>query len=383
MHLNNQAGSTIVFITRYFYPFIGGLEKKTLNLASALVKRGIMVEIITSRFDAAWPAQDKIHNVPVCRLFSPRLKIIGGIIFLLLLCHYLIKSRSRIQIIHAFQVGYSSATAIIIGKLLSKPTILNISSSGIGGDVKRYRKTPWGRLFLRCCCLASRIVILNQEMYDELKSLAYPKKAIVKIPNGVDLNIYNITNKRHYWREKIGVQNEKLILYTGRLAPEKGVDVLVSAYAAIERSLPTKLYILGSGPETTRLKKFIKSCCIEARVVLLPAVDDVTGYLHSADIFVMPSFFEGLSNSILEAMACGIPVIATRVSGNRDLVTDGLNGLLVEPGNPAELKQALLYLIKNPDKGRELSTNAQKFVKKHYDLCRIVEKYISLYQELC
>ena len=303
-------------------------------------------------------------------------------IFLVLLCLYLVKNRSRIHIIHAFQVGYSSAAAIVIGTLLSKPTILNISSSGPGGDVNRHRKTPWGRLFLRCCRLASRIVILNQEMYAELKSIGYPENDTVKIPNGVDLTTYRVNDKRHYWREKIGVQNEKLILYTGRLSAEKGVDVLIAAYAALDRSLPTKLYILGDGPETARLKQLITHYHLEDRVMMQPAVDDVTGYLFSADIFVMPSHFEGLSNSVLEAMACGIPVIATRVTGNKELVTDGINGLLVEPYNAAQLTEALSYLIKNPDKGSELGRHAQELVKEHYNLYRIAEKYLTLYQDL-
>jgi len=382
MSLNNADNSKIVFIIRYFHPFIGGLEKKTLNLASALVERGIAVEIITSRFSAAWPARDNIKNVPVCRLFSPRIKILGGMIFLVLLCWYLVKNRFRIHIIQAFQVGYSSAAAIMIGTLLSKPTILNISSSGTGGDVNRHRKTPWGWLFLRCCRLASRIVILNKEMYAELKGFAYPGKAIVKIPNGVDLTTYRVNDKRHCWREKIGVQNEKLILYTGRLSAEKGVDVLIAAYAALDRSLPTKLYILGDGPETARLKQLIKHYHLEDRVMMRPAVDDVTGYLFSADIFVMPSHFEGLSNSVLEAMACGIPVIATRVTGNKELITDGINGLLVEPRNSAQLTEALLHLIKNPDKGSELGRRAHELVKEHYDLYNVAEKYLTLYQDL-
>ncbi len=382
MRLTNQNSSKIVFIIRYFHPFIGGLEKKTLNLAAALVERGIAVEIITSRFSAAWPARDNIKNVPVCRLFSPRIKILGGMIFLVLLCWHLVKNRFRIHIIQAFQVGYSSAAAIVTGTLLSKPTILNISSSGTGGDVNRHRKTPWGWLFLRCCRLASRIVILNQGMYAELKGIGYPEKTIVKIPNGVDLTTYRVTEKRHYWRETIGVQNEKLILYTGRLSAEKGVDVLIAAYAALDKSLPSKLYILGDGPETARLRQLITYYRQEDRVMMQPAVDDVTPYLYSADIFVMPSYFEGLSNSVLEAMACGIPVIATRVTGNKELITDGITGLLVEPHNKAQLTEAISYLIKNPDEGSELGRKVQELVKEHYDLYLVAERYITLYQDL-
>jgi glycosyltransferase involved in cell wall biosynthesis len=139
---------------------------------------------------------------------------------------------------------------------------------------------------------------------------------------------------------------------------------------------------LGDGPETAHLKQLIRHYGLEGRVLMQPAVNDVTAYLFSADIFVMPSHFEGLSNSVLEAMACGIPVIVTRVTGNKELVKDGFNGLLVEPRNTEQLTEVLAYLIKNPDKGAALGRHARESVEANYDLSVIAERYITLYQNL-
>ena len=372
----------ILFVIRYFHPFIGGLEKKTLNLASALTERNERIEIITSRFYSAWPARDLVKNVPVYRLPSPRIKILGALVFLASLCWYLYKQRARIKIIHTFQIGYSSAAAILMGKLLSKPTILSLSGGGIDGDIMRHKRSPWGQVFLFFCRFTSRIVILNSTMYQELESISYAGTAIVKIPNGVDLTQYREADNRQFWKTKIGAGTEKVILYTGRLAPEKGVTFLLSAFALLRISQPVKLYILGTGPQLPALKKFLEQQQLQNIVSILPPMDDILPFLHAADIFVMPSRSEGLSNAVLEAMACGLPVIATRVEGNIDLVEDGINGLLITSGDESQLVHALTLLLTSPEKAAALGHKARQTVCSNYDLQGIVGKYSALYKSL-
>jgi glycosyltransferase involved in cell wall biosynthesis len=385
MHMTSdtQKSRAIVFVIRYFYPFIGGLEKKTLNLASSLIERGERIEIITSRFYTAWPERELLKNVPVYRLPAPRIKVLGAVVFLAALCWYLFNHRARISIIHSFQAGYSSAVAIFMGKLLSKPTVLNLACSGGGGDICRNRRTPWGIAFLVLCRLASRIVVLNKNMHQELQAIHYNEQRIVWIPNGVDTAVYHGAEDRQTLRTLMGIDSEKIILYTGRLAaPQKMLEVLIVAYAKLSVSVPTRLYIVGDGPEKARLQRIIKQYSLENSIRLIPAVEEVLTFLQSADVFVMPSLFEGLSNAILEAMACGLPVIATRVAGNTDLIEDGVNGVLVEPNNAAELAAALSHLIKNPERAREIGCRAQALIKERYNLDLIAEKYIALYKSL-
>lgn len=367
---------------RYFHPFVGGLEKKTLNLASALLKKGVHVEIITSRFSKKWPAREVIKGVPVCRLPSPRIKIVGALIYLLSLCFHIFKVRSQIEIIQAFQVGYSSAMAVFMGKILSKPTILNLSSSGKGGDVKRHKITPWGIVFLFFCRSASRIVVLNQEMQRELKTISYDTDSMVPITNGVDLNAFmNITDRKAL-RKKLGLDDEKIILYTGRLSREKGLDFLIHAYKKLPQTVPAKLFILGDGPEMPKLQKLIKHYHLGSQIKILSPVEEVQHFLRISDIFVMPSQFEGISNSILEAMACGLPVIANRVAGNTELIEDGITGLLIKLSDEDDLVRAFSYLLANPGKASELGQRAQEMVQKNYDLKKMVDKYIQLYAQL-
>jgi glycosyltransferase involved in cell wall biosynthesis len=382
MNTADEKSLKIIFVIRYFYPFIGGLEKKALNLAAALVQRGVRVEIVTSRFFNKWPQKETIQGIPIYRLPSPRIKIAGAFIYLFSLCSYIFNNRKNICIIHAFQVGYSSALAVFMGRLFNKPTILNLAGSGGGGDICRHRSTPWGRVFLFFCCRALRIVIVNQEMYRELKTVAYDVRSIVRIPNGVDLKTFKPAENRDLVREKMGMQGKTLILYTGRLSREKGLDFLIRVFSKLAPEEPAILYIIGDGPERSRLQNQVRNATLENAVHIRKAVNDVVPFLQAADIFIMPSWHEGLSNSILEAMACGLPVIATRVEGNAELIEHGVNGLLVAPGNDAQLVTACLSLISDSAQARALGQNAQKTVHGKYTMEQVVEQYITLYTSI-
>lgn len=372
----------IIFVIRYFHPFIGGLEKNTLNLAASLMQKGIDVKIITSKFSRSWPRRETVKGVPVCRLTSPRIKGAGAFLFLFFLFCHLIKHRSQYNTIHAFQIGYTAAFSMVMGKILGKKTVLTLASSGSGGDISRHKKTLLGRLYIVLCRLATRIVILNKTMCDELKSISYNEHASAFIPNGVNLRKYSRGEPNITLQKKMGLTDEKVIMYTGRLAPEKGLYFLIRAYTKLHTAIPTKLFILGDGKELLGLRKTIKLYNAGDRIKLLPAVDEVSDFLQIADIFVMPSQFEGLSNAILEAMACGLPVIATRVVGNIDIIQDGINGILIEPNDEQSLINAITLLLTNPDKARALGLNAQMMVQQEYSLDKTVGKYVLLYEGL-
>jgi glycosyltransferase involved in cell wall biosynthesis len=381
MPRNNQ-NNKILLVIRYFYPFIGGTEKQALALASALTKKGKSIEIITSRFSRRWPAKEVIEGVEVIRLSSPRIKFFGALLFLVSLCGYLYKNRGRYEIIHTFQIGYTSAIATLMGKILGKTVVIKLASSGYGGDVNRHKRTPWGRLFLCLCRLSACFIVLNRQMEAELIEAKFVPGEIVHIPNGVDLTVFDKADTLKLPKKKMGTNKEKIILYTGRLSTEKGVDFLIKAYARLNPAISTRLYILGEGPEHTKLQGLIERYHVAERVKMIPEVNEVAAYLSNSDIFVMPSRFEGLSNSLLEAMACGLPVIATNVRGNAELIEDGVDGLLVENDNVDSLVEALSLLLSVPGKGREFGQRGRKKVENIYDMGKIAERYIQLYRNL-
>jgi len=376
-----RAPLPVVFIARYYYPCIGGIEKQVPSQAAALRDSGIRVAVVTGGFSPGFPRVERTRGFPVYRLPSPRIKMIGALVFLMHLAGFLYRRRSRYGALHVFQVGYSSALACVMGRLFGIPVFLHLAGSGRSGDMYRHLKTPWGWLFLAMCRLASHIVVLNTEMLQELKLLAYPRRRTTFIPNGVDAAHYRPAHDRAAVRKALGLPGHlRVVLYTGRLSAEKGVAVLLRAFARACPGADTRLCIVGSGREHARLRMLAKKLSIEHRVCFVPACSDVRPYYQCADVFVMPSFNEGMSNSILEAMACALPVIATGVSGTNSMVRDGHTGLLVPPRDPEALAGALQRLLNDPAERSAMATAGRCRVEDAYSESSVVRGYRQLYE---
>ena len=376
---NNLLG--VVFVSRYFFPFVGGLEKRVHSVARALTMRGIQVTIITSRLSPDFPPEQTLDGVNIHRLACPPIKILGACVFIAQLLRFLFKRRARYQALHAFQVGHSSAAAVVMGRLLRKTVFLHLSGGGSGGDVGRHLKTPWGLVYLALCRFASTIVVLNAQMQRDLKVLLYPCSRTVCIPNGVDTAFYQPHQNRTQLRHSMSIPEKTILLYTGRLSAEKGVASLVHACALLRNPTASTLYIIGNGPEQQHLEHLIQELRLSSMITLLPACNDIRTYYQCADIFVMPSFHEGISNSVLEAMACALPVVATGVCGNTDLVRHRHNGLLVPPDDPPALADAIDELSKNPDTARKMGRYAQNIAQTDYSFNEMIQRYCALYAE--
>ena len=372
----------ILFTIRYFYPFIGGTEKQALALASSLVKRGVNVKIITSRFERKWPKHEIMDEVEVVRLFSPRIKILGALLFLFCLAGYLIKNRKNFSLIHTFQIGYTSSLSIVLAILLRKPSVIKLPSSGWGGDIQRARKTICGKIFLFVAKRATRINTLSTTMEQELKKEAVEPSRLCSIINGVDLLRYNEIKEKGQLRKILGLSNKKTIIYTGRLSVEKGVDFLIHSYSKVREEIACQLIIIANGPERENVVQLLDHCNVSESVLLIEEVDDIASYLNVSDVFVLPSRFEGLSNSLLEAMACGLPVISTRVGGSIDIIKNGINGLLIDVDNEEQLTQAISKVLNDPLQGIEMGRNARKTIEESYDLNKITDRYLELYKKL-
>lgn len=372
----------ILFTIRYFYPFVGGTEKQALALASQLVKKGVNVKIVTSRFERRWPKYERIDNVEVVRLFSPRIKVLGALLFIFCLAHYLIKNRKDFSFIHTFQIGYASSVSILFSILLRKPSVIKLASSGWGGDVQRARKTLLGKIFLFVAKKATKIITLNSTIERELIEEKITPSKICLVHNGVDLARFKEIEGKSRLREELGIPDKKTIIYTGRLSPEKGVDFLIRSFSKLDKKIGCQLLIIADGPERHDTVRLIDHYQLLRSVTLIDEVDDVASYLNAADLFVLPSRFEGLSNSFLEAMACGLPVISTRVGGSIDIIEDGINGLLVEVDNADQLTQAVERVFNDSLLAIRLGKNARKTVEVHYDLNKIADTYLELYKKL-
>ena len=376
-------GKTIYFVTKYFYPVIGGMEKQALTVAAALVKKGWRVQIITSRVNRSWPAQEEIDNVAIIRLPSLRLKYVGAAIFLISLLVYLYKKKSSFDVIYLFQIGYTSFVSILAAKALKKISVLKLACSGPGGDIQSNRRSLLGRLFLAGCKKADAAIALNEEVRQECISIGYPAKNLFDIPNGVDTSVYFPSKSRECVKHSLGMPDKKIVLYTGRiLFVQKRLDWLVHAISKMEDPPCFTLYIIGEGPDSDVLQCLCGQLCMNDKVRILSNVDTIAPFLQAADVFILPSEYEGISNSVLEAMASGLAVVATDIPGNRELLDDGVTGVLIPCGDDERLIAAVRSLIGDGEKAAQLGRQARAKVCRKYSLDIITQKYSDLYARL-
>jgi glycosyltransferase involved in cell wall biosynthesis len=215
--------------------------------------------------------------------------------------------------------------------------------------------------------------------------MGFPESRIVCIPNGVSTQ----TGSKATYGQVINV------VTAGRLSREKGVDVLLKAWAEVmEQNKDLRLLILGDGPLWRELVNLSKSLEITNSVVFTGIIRDISEYLVKADLFILPSRAEGMSNALLEAMGYGVPCIATSVGGNGELLNpkgkevplggyvSGENGLLVRPDDARGLSEAILYLVRNRETREQVGRKGRAMIEENYSIELIADRYIALYQHL-
>jgi glycosyltransferase involved in cell wall biosynthesis len=251
--------------------------------------------------------------------------------------------------------------------------------AGVGGVVhtrhgQRHRATPRQNLLFRLAgrC-ADRVVCVSEDSRRLCRQEGIAPGAISTIWNGIDRNRFRLT----------GPTSGGPALFVGRLSPEKDIPTLLRATAVVVANQPSfRLQIAGSGRCIGELATLAGSLGLDDHVEFLGDVADVPGLLGRASLFVLPSVTEGLPITVLEAMACGLPVVATRVGGTPEAVAEGQSGLLVEPGEPEQLARALLKVWSDVELAKQMGIAGHRRVEEHFDVRTMVSKYESLYQDV-
>lgn len=176
--------------------------------------------------------------------------------------------------------------------------------------------------------------------------------------------------------------DEPVVMWVGRLDPVKGLNELVGAFARVVDEMPAHLVLIGDGPYRGEVERAVMQHGLEDCVHLLGRQSNVAGFLRRCAVFAFPSYTEGMPNALLEAMAVGMPVVATDVAGCRDVVTDGETGLLVPARDVDALAAGLIRLLDDRALAERLGAAAREHCLKHFTLDRCVERYVDLYREV-
>jgi len=360
-----------------FYPLLGGAEVQAQRLATALLEKGVDVFVLTRRLKGI-PAYEVVDEIPVHReIHTVPLPLLWGVCFMVSVFIFLYKRRKEYTIIHCHILQeFQTVVALLFKGMFNKKVIVKMSSSGETSDIKLLQRSLKGKLFFRWIKKVDAIISVCKQSSRELLNGGFPEESIVEIPNGVDVHTF----VQHPSRS---AREGATITFVGRLDRYKGVDFLLEAFKRVlSRNSNPRLIIVGTGPDETLLKKSAVKLNVHKRIQFRGRQEDVLSVLSDTDIFVLPTLSEGMSNVLLEAMACGLPIVATSVGGNCDLISDMHNGILVPPGDPHALSEALIEILHNTTLAQQLGDEARKTVEDHYSLESIADSYLQLYKRL-
>jgi glycosyltransferase involved in cell wall biosynthesis len=258
-------------------------------------------------------------------------------------------------------------------------------SASFGGELAHLRR--FGKLTVLATCTLLRwvnavVVVLSTRSIAYLAAYGFSSLPVVLLPNGVDIARF-APHAPSPGAAAAQADGAGCVVCVARLVPVKGIDVLLRAWRLVYECAPwPRLILVGGGPLQPLLERLTVDLELQACVEFAGEQPDALPYLRRATIAVLSSHGEGLSNALLEAMACGIPCVATRVSGSEDVIQHGVTGLLVEPGDARALADALLTLLCDPALALRYGGEARLTIEHHYSHEHITDRYVNLYHSI-
>ncbi len=375
----------VTMVCHRYYPFPGGgADRLAQRIAEPLAAQGWYMTVLTTHPKGTRGRED-VNGVRVRRLGTSQVPKVQGTLFLLQVLYHLLMAPRR-QVIHLNQMYREILPALIARRLRGSPVVVRVATGGAFGDIARLHVIPFGRLMLRLARRADAVISLSQQITDELLEQGFAHARIVEIPNGVDTQRFTPASaeEKRRLRRELGLPLDGLqVIFTGRLSDQKGVDFLIRAWQDVQRAHPQAcLLLLGKDEEGGKFQKLAAELHLDSVIRFLGHSEQVLPYLRSSDVFVLPSLFEGLSNALLEAMACGLAVVTTNIGGTCEVIRADLDGLLVEPADVSGLADQLKRVLGERALRERLSIQARKRVEEQYTLDRTVARYAALYMRL-
>jgi len=353
----------------------GGAESVVIELCIQQIKRNQCVEVM--HFGNTWLEEKCIENkinqvkVPFYFLYKSKYTLP---LFTILFTFFILNRRLSVIHTHLFDTIIPTAIASILTGI---PHIATLH------DVYSIEDQKFKHIILKYSSMfGTRIVAVSNQIIEHIGSLAVvDKSTIYLIRNGVNLHKYNPRKADRVIPIGLNINKEdNVIISVGRLVPIKGYSNLLSSFQLVSNKISSvKLIVVGDGPEKDNLITSAFSLGLSNQIFFLGQRDDVPDLLRLSDIFALSSLSEGLSCSIIEAMASGLPVVATDVGGNSELITDNVNGYLVPEGNIELFSNRLMDLLLDKIKREEYSSMSHLIANREFSTESMCDKYERLY----
>ncbi|MFO0817183.1 MAG: glycosyltransferase family 4 protein [Pirellulales bacterium] len=381
----------LALVTRRFWPLVGGAEMVMSNLATELRRMGAVVTIVTAQWEPSWPTDVVHREVPVVRLPNPPQRGWGTLRYMMALHRWLRRHRDELDLVYVSMLKHDAYAALDALANSPVPVVLRAEGAGATGDCQWQQTARFGLRIRRRCQLADALVAPSPAIRDEMLEAGYSEARTRFLPNGVCVEPPRDSAMRLAARRALAESNPDLatteyspvVVYTGRLHEAKGLHDLIKAWPAVLARWPyARLWLVGDGPEREELYESILELGLRGIVSMPGAFDDVQDVLNAADVFVLPSYQEGMSISLLEAMATGVPVVASDIPGNRLLVEHDRHGLLTPVREPLKIAQAIHDVLSQPARAMARVAAAYQRVQNEFSLERMAMEHMRLFDEV-
>jgi len=349
----------------------GGLEKVVIDLAEGVDKKKYRVVIccLDKLGDLAKEAESKGIKV----IFVSRK---AGLDFGLPFRLSRVFKKENVSIVHSH--NFAPMLYSTLGAKLAKVSFVLNTIHG------REKKVRHNRIWSMVWKLNDFIVTISNDARNEFLKYAKVDSGRIKvIHNGIDISKFVNNNDCNDLKAKLGISASDYVIGTvSRLSLEKDQFTLLDTFERITENLSNvKLLIVGDGKSRGELEDYSRRLRIEGKVLFLGFRNDIAEILSIMDIFVLTSLTEGISVSLLEAMAASKPVVATNVGGNAEVIEDGKTGFLVRPKNPEKIAENIIALLKNRSLSTQMGKKGKERVTENFSLKRMISEYESLYKK--
>ena len=383
---------SVLMFCPQFRPLVGGAERQAEKLSKALVQRGLCVTVLTPHLVGDSPEYEEdsgvvIHRFPLfdlCKRFPmvPGLGPVNLVALSIQTRRAVIKFVDTHDIVHAHGVSALTAFGLSATRKANKPFICKLASSGAGFDLRKLSDIGIGGQFL-ANYLRDHVtawVATCNAVTESLKEYGVPQKRIVQIPNGVELPKQDASRN-----PPRNCSNVRRLLYVGRLSRscDRDFETLFDAFSHLAAKYEDlELALVGEGDLFDSLKTSASHSAFALRVHMPGLVKDPTEWFEWADCFVLPSRREGMSNSLIEAMAFGLVCIANDIAANREVLEDGKAGYLTAVGDVGKLIANLERLITLGDGSIQIGKKAAARAQQEYAIETVALKYQTAYEHV-
>jgi glycosyltransferase involved in cell wall biosynthesis len=364
----------------------GGAESQVRTLGLEFLRRGVPVSVLVPMVRHG-PAEsaDKVDGIPVRRIRYPRLPMIGSLWMLAKLALWLVRERKHYDVIHAHIAGNMSGVCSAVGWALRKPVLVKITGmTEMRGGVLDPAPNMAARLRRIALYRAGAYQATSERIAKVMVKCGFDPTKVQRIPNAVDMERFAHRQPDAPRRMQLCGDCPLVGVFVGRLVAEKGLEFLLEAWARVfSGRRDARLMVVGEGSKRNALLAQCVKLGIADQIVFVGPSQNVETYLSIADFGVLTSLHEGLSNTLLEYMAAGLPVLGTRVSGTEDFVVEGRTGWIVEPGNVEALARGLSALAAcSMDEIRRRGREAQALVDERASIKSVVDQLQRAYSSL-